>query len=108
MMGSDDKPEQVKGRTDIIVGMHEADAQRDATREAAEREDRKDERAAAQRTIRAWQLTALALIIVLLVLVSGVVGVSVSGHGPGYGDIAITQPGDKPSTATPTPPMEQP
>jgi len=103
-MGNDEQ-QTTKGRTDIIVGMHEADAERDAKREAGEREDRKDERAAAQRTIRAWQLTALALIIVLLVLVTGVVGVSVSGHVPGYGDIAITQPGDKPpSTPTETKP----
>lgn len=87
-----DEPQR-KGGTDIIVGIHERDAERDAKREEAERADRRDERAAAQRTIRAWQATAALLILVVLVLVSGVVGVGVSGHIPGLGDVQITQPG---------------
>ena len=92
-MGNDDKPEQTpKGRTDIIVGMHEADAVRDAEERRQDREDRKDERAATQRTIRAWQITTAMLILVMLVLVAGLVGVGVSGTIPGIGDIEITQP----------------
>lgn len=88
---------QAKGKTDIIVGMHEADAVRDAEDRRAEREDRKEERAAAQKTIRAWQLTASFLIFVLLTIFAGLLGVGVSGHIPGLGDIKITQPKGDPS-----------
>lgn len=98
-----DDPTPPKGRTDVIVGLHERDAERDAedrredraerrAREEREAKDRADERAASQKTIRAWQITAGLLIFVLLVLVSGIVGVGVSGHVPGLGDIKITQP----------------
>lgn len=70
-----------------------------------ERQDRAHREAlehlAAQATL--WQRTALALILVLLVLVAGVVGVGVTGSLPGVGDIQITRPGGQPEPATGTP-----
>lgn len=86
-----------KGRTDIIVGMHEADAVRDAEDRKQEREDRLDERKRAASTQRLLIGVIVSLVLVLAALVAGVVGVGITGHVPGVGDIKITSPMEPPN-----------
>lgn len=80
--------------------------------DAAEKDDERKERETKllietlERSVVLWQRVTMALITVLLVLVSGVVGVSVSGKLPGIGDIKIEQSEPKGENDEPAPEPE--
>lgn len=78
----------------------------DAQEKDRERDEREHAAAigAFERQVTLWQRTALALIAVIAILVSGVVGVGVTGKLPGVGEIQIVQPGsDAPDPEPPDP-----
>jgi hypothetical protein len=67
----------------------------DAGAEDRARDERQTQSAitALQDTNRMLTRVVIALVVVLGILVSGVVGVGVTGKVPGYGEITVTQPG---------------
>lgn len=91
-----DEPVKAGSQTGIIGKLLEAADKDD------ERKEREHERAVAalERQAVLWQRTALALIVVLLVLVSGLVGVGVTGNVPGLGEIHI-EGADAPAEVAP-------
>ena len=93
-----DEKQRPKGAATLTIERDAAERAERLERErlaSAERlADQDADRAREQATITAYSRIIMLLIVVLLVIVSGLVGVGVSGTIPGVGEIAIDRPGD--------------
>ena len=99
----DTPTQRTVSKTGILENqLADAAEERRAAREERERDRERDSKRDAkiietlERSSKRWMYLSLALVLVLGILVSGVVGVSVSGSIPGMGDIHITEPSETP------------